>query len=142
MGISPPPGTPPTALLGYGSIISPVICHGSPRRVTSQSFPRATPPIARGHRLVYCGLQAHHLAMTGKYLLKDYSIFKVPREYPLTMYKVKFLYKWTPCGEKFQKKSFSSNKFRSFSSADCKLLAMFEWLVPFIFAISRRERLR
>ena len=104
MGISPPPGTPPAALLGYGSIIIPVICHGSPRRVTSQSFPRDTPPITRGHRLVYYGLQAHRPAMTGKYLLKDYSIFLLMGKLPLTMYKVNFGRKWTP-GEKIFRKN-------------------------------------
>ena len=48
MGISPPPGTPPAAPLGYGSIIVTVICHGSPRRVTSKSYQEQYPRVLGG----------------------------------------------------------------------------------------------
>ena len=59
-------------LSGYGSIIVTVTCHRSPRRVISQSWHKEQPR-SRGV-LCYCGLQAHHLAITAKYLLKDIQL--------------------------------------------------------------------
>ena len=75
MGISPPPGTPPAAPFG----LRKYHCYRYLSSLSAKSnfavVAQETAPY--GEFLCYCGLQAHHLAITAKYLLKDIQLSKI-----------------------------------------------------------------